>query len=258
MSGITNSPVRRRSALTVGSVVAAAALALLLPAGGSGVGAQTTTTTCVTITIPGGGTATSLVCTDGATTTSSIPQAQQAPTSTTSTSTSSTSTTTTSTTATTTTSTTASTTTSTTAAATTTTVAPVLRLSSNRLAPGERVTVAGDRLAPNTVYRINFLSQPVELATATSNASGSFQTVVTIPSTATPGAHQINITDPSGRVVATVDLTVTGTASTGGGGGLARTGANAVGLAMLAATAIVGGWLVLSQFQAFVRNRRWQ
>lgn len=138
-------------------------------------------------------------------------------------------------------------------------MAAVLRLSSNRLAPGERVTVAGDRLAPNTIYRINFTSVPVELATATTNASGSFQTVVTIPSNATPGAHEINITDPSGRVVASVDLTVTGTGTTSTrGGGLARTGANALGLAMLAATAILLGSLVLSQYQQLQRNRRWQ
>jgi len=102
---------------------------------------------------------------------------------------------------------------------------------------------------------MNFLSAPVSLGSVTTNATGSFQATITIPSDAVAGAHQINVTDSGTRVLATVDLTVN--RSTTATGGLARTGANALGVALLAVTVILLGWAFLSSHGAFDR-RRWQ
>lgn len=197
--------------------------------------------------------------TDGTTTTTTTS------TSTTST-TASTSTSTTSTTvagATTTTSTTvagATTTTVAAAAATTTTTssstAPILRLSSSSVPAGQRVTVAGDRLPANTGLQVNFLSAPLVLGNVTTNATGSFQSVFTIPADATAGAHQINVTNAAGTVLASVDLTVTRTTSVPGS--LARTGLDTRRLGGVALLAVAMGVLILFSPEASRRRNHWK
>jgi len=138
--------------------------------------------------------------------------------------------------------------------------APILRVNPTTVPAGQRVTVAGDRFPANAALQLNFLSVPVSLGNVTTNASGSFQSVVTIPANATAGAHQINATNSGGTVLASVDLTVTRTAGTATttSGRLARTGMDmrrATGVALLA---MALGVLVLWSPTATRNRHHWK
>lgn len=119
-----------------------------------------------------------------------------------------------------------------------------LRLGQSTARPGERISVGGDGFAPNSRVRIEFRSQPVELASVTANSAGSFDTTVVIPANASLGQHTIaaqgtNPTPPGGARELTATITIVGAAAAPGGT-LPRTGAaDALPLA-LGGAALVG------------------
>ncbi len=54
-----------------------------------------------------------------------------------------------------------------------------------------------DGLKPSTTYDVTLHSDPVDLGTVTTDANGDINASVTIPSTVTPGFHQVDITGPN-------------------------------------------------------------
>lgn len=154
------------------------------------------------------------------------------------------------------------TTTTSTGATTTTTTAtsPTLQLSRTTVAPGEAVVLTGAGLPANTPLQVNFLSDPVRIGSVTTNGSGAFQTTVTIPADATGGAHQINVTDSGGQVLAAANLTVARSTTPTATRTLARTGYGLQAMIVLATGLILLGHLVSSRSPAAStrrRRRRW-
>lgn|GEM_PF-1643547 len=141
---------------------------------------------------------------------------------------------------------------------------------------GGTVVVRGSGLAPHTEHEVWLLSEPVLLATVTTDADGAFEVTVTLPATTPPGEHTIRVVAPSSgaevvsepfEVVAPTGPTEpteptepTGPTSPGDGGpgtvdpgtgpgtsaspppgGLATTGAGLAAVAVLAALAVAAG-----------------
>jgi large repetitive protein len=151
----------------------------------------------------------------------------------------------------------ATTTTTTARATTTTALAPILSLSQGPAA--DQIVVTGERFPASAPLQINFLSDPVVLARLTSSPAGTFQTTVTIPANATPGPHQITVTDAAGRVLAAAEMTVAprSAADAARTGTLARTGSDIRGIVVLAAASIVLGLVVIRTPRLSVRRRPW-
>jgi len=138
---------------------------------------------------------------------------------------------------------------------------------------GGTVVVRGSGLAPHTEHEVWLLSEPVLLATVTTDADGAFEVTVTLPATTPPGEHTIRVVAPSSgaavvsepfEVVAPTEPTEptepTGPTAPGDGGpgtvdpgtgpgtsaspppgGLATTGAGLAAVAVLAALAVAAG-----------------
>ena len=86
------------------------------------------------------------------------------------------------------------------------------------------------------------LDAQTDLGSGTADASGSFNTTVTLPQGVT-GQHTIVC---AGALGETASLTITiGAATTGGGGGLSNTGVAVVGIGSLGVILLVGGALLL-------------
>jgi hypothetical protein len=112
--------------------------------------------------------------------------------------------------------------------------------------PGGSLTVSGNNFVPNTNVTITLHSTPVVLATTSSNSSGSFFAVVTIPAGTAPGTHTIIATDSAGDSASTI-LVVTGTVTVAASSGLAFTGADIAALSAVGAVAMaLGGMLILT------------
>ena len=147
-----------------------------------------------------------------------------------------------------------------------------LSVSDLTVVPGQPVTVSGCGFAPGTPVNITFESIPVLLATILAPVTGggdSFATSVIIPNDAAPGAHTIKATgqaaDGSGTLVLSAPVQVAGagtdtgtgtgttaggtggggagdgTAARKGGGGLARTGSDALPLVQVGAALVLLG-----------------
>jgi len=85
------------------------------------------------------------------------------------------------------------------------------------------------------------LDAQTDLASGTADASGSFNTTVTLPQGVT-GQHTIVCAGAAGE---TASLTITIGATTTGGGGLSNTGVAVVGIGSLGVILLVGGALLL-------------
>jgi hypothetical protein len=86
------------------------------------------------------------------------------------------------------------------------------------------------------------LGAQTDLASGTADASGSFNTTVTLPQGVT-GQHTIVCAGAAGE---TASLTITiGAATTGGGGGLSNTGVAVVGIGALGLALLAGGGAML-------------
>jgi hypothetical protein len=85
------------------------------------------------------------------------------------------------------------------------------------------------------------LDAQTDLGSGTADASGSFNTTVTLPQGVT-GQHTIVCAGAAGE---TASLTITIGATTTGGGGLSNTGVAVVGIGSLGVILLVGGALLL-------------
>jgi len=133
---------------------------------------------------------------------------------------------------------------------------PALKVSSNQVAPGDRVNLTGDQFPAGATLKMNFLSTPVALGTVVTNATGSFQTSVAVPGNAVAGDHHINVTDSSGRELASVALSVRSGSPGALQGGLARTGTNLGDLTLLGlATMLFGLFLLAAQRMQGIRRK---
>ena len=70
------------------------------------------------------------------------------------------------------------------------------------------MTVAGTGFPAGAPLRVDLRAVPVPLATATADASGSYQVVVRIPDGTTPGQHAIVVSGPDGQPRAETAVTV--------------------------------------------------
>jgi hypothetical protein len=191
------------------------------PSSTTSTSAPTTTTTVATTTTTSGATTTTV-----ATTTTSSSTTQPSTTTTTTAVTTTTSTTTTS---------TPTTSTSVPGGAT-----PTANVSQPTVVAGAQTTVFGDGFPASTNLNLNLFSDPVFLASTTSDAAGHYSVVVTIPAGTAPGVHQIAVT--GGGSQATTSVTVVAPTSTNV---LVRTGSNVRGLLRAGAIAIAVGGLFL-------------
>jgi LPXTG-motif cell wall-anchored protein len=109
---------------------------------------------------------------------------------------------------------------------------------------GDTVTVTGTGLEPNFETTIEFNSVTVQVGTAITDASGSFEVQVTIPADAVDGPHTISaVCDTAGNISST-DVTVSSISApstTTGGGPLPRTGTDSKPLLVVGAIAILVG-----------------
>jgi hypothetical protein len=126
---------------------------------------------------------------------------------------------------------------------------------------GDTVTLTGAGLPPNTPLLVQLFSDPVTLATTTTDALGAFRIVVTIPADTPAGLHTIVITGPGGVPRVEVPLTV-GVAAAATGiintvarvltpilsvpTFLARTGWSVLGATRFAAVLVAGGAILVA------------
>jgi hypothetical protein len=83
---------------------------------------------------------------------------------------------------------------------------PTAQANPSTVEAGQQTTIFGSGFPANTALEITMSSDPVVLASTTSNASGSYSVVVTIPAGTAPGAHQILVR--GGGVQATTTIMV--------------------------------------------------
>ncbi|MBD8079471.1 hypothetical protein [Cellulosimicrobium arenosum] len=134
---------------------------------------------------------------------------------------------------------------------------------------GGEIVVVASGFAPQTDYAVWLHSDPVLLATVTTDAAGDARLTATIPQSVDPGTHDVRVVSSTGaeavsepfRIEAATAPTTDPTGPTGGGtdpedgtssgpgatdaasgaDDLARTGAGLTGLAALAAAAVTAG-----------------
>lgn len=148
---------------------------------------------------------------------------------------------------------------------------PAVTVEPSSVEAGKTVTVKGTGFAPESTVTITLHSEPVEVGTATTDASGDFTATVTVPATTEAGDHTVVAASNTPTVTASAPLTVTAPPAPaedpsaapseqpsaapapapeqGGKGGLARTGTNAL-LAVAAALIAAGAGT------AFIRRSR--
>ena len=112
--------------------------------------------------------------------------------------------------------------------------------SDTTVVPGQTITIRGEGFTPGETVVVTFNSIPVPMGSFTADADGVVEVEVTIPTDAEPGAHTITMVGQTSGVEVVIPIEVVGTAATGGGGGLARTGSDTgplvgIGLGLVAA-----------------------
>jgi hypothetical protein len=146
------------------------------------------------------------------------------------------------------------TTTTSVAATTTTTSGPAITVAST-VASGQPLAISGTGFPANASLQIQLASTPSTIGTVSADASGAFQTTVTIPATTEPGTHTITVGEASGadQVQATITVTAASTSgsttSTTVAGALGLTGSDArrslaiaLGLLGLGLLLLAAGW----------------
>jgi len=126
----------------------------------------------------------------------------------------------------------------------------VLTVNPDTFEAGDAVTVNGTGFQPNFETTIELTNgETYPLGTATTDASGEFETVVTIPAEASPGAATITAVCDAEANVSSSDVTVSSGAVTPppggtdgtGGGALPTTGSDTEPLLVVAAVALLAG-----------------
>ena len=138
---------------------------------------------------------------------------------------------------------------------------PSIVLSDIEVMAGESVTVTGKGFETKEAVSLELHSDPVELATVTTNSSGGFSQVVTIPADTTNGKHQIVASGADSGLEASANIQITTTSGGGNDGDgnntggsdndLSFTGAQVGGLIAAAILAVAAGIVLVS-----VRRRK--
>ncbi|WP_297907695.1 alpha-L-fucosidase [uncultured Actinomyces sp.] len=150
---------------------------------------------------------------------------------------------------------------------------PAVTVEPSSVEAGKTVAVTGTGFAPESAVTLTLHSEPVEVGTATTDASGAFTATVTVPATTEAGAHTLVASTATPLAEASAALTITAppapapsddpgaapsaqpsaapspTPAQGGKGGLARTGSNALIAGAFALVAAGAG-------TAFIRRSR--
>ena len=150
---------------------------------------------------------------------------------------------------------------------------PALTVEPSTVEAGKTIAVTGTGFAPESAVTLTLHSEPVEVGTATTDASGAFTATVTVPATTEAGAHTLVASTATPLAEASAALTVTappapapsddpGAAPSaqpsaapspapeqGGKGGLARTGSHGLLAGAFALVAAGAG-------TAFIRRSR--
>ena len=150
---------------------------------------------------------------------------------------------------------------------------PAVTVEPETVEAGKTVAVTGTGFAPDSAVTLTLHSEPVEVGTATTDASGAFTATVTVPATTEAGAHTLVASTAAPLAEASAALTVTprpapapsddpGAAPSaqpsaapspapeqGGKGGLARTGSHGLLAGAFALVAAGAG-------TAFIRRSR--
>jgi hypothetical protein len=103
---------------------------------------------------------------------------------------------------------------------TTTGVGPTAQADPSVVEAGQQTTVFGSGFPPNTVLEVILFSDPLLLATTTTDAAGSYRVVVTIPIGTTPGSHQIVVRGGGLQATTTVTVVTPTSPTTPPGGGV--------------------------------------
>ena len=114
--------------------------------------------------------------------------------------------------------------------------------------PGASITIQGTGFLPNATVTIIVASDPVEVGTATTDATGAFQTTVTIPANLPAGEHHLRASGPaaSGGTLVLETAFQVQTGAPGSGGSLPVTGGSPW-LLLIPAGIAAGVGLVLTQ-----------
>ena len=150
---------------------------------------------------------------------------------------------------------------------------PALTVEPSTVEAGKTIAVTGTGFAPESAVTLTLHSEPVEVGTATTDASGAFTATVTVPATTEAGAHTLVASTATPLAEASAALTITappapapsddpGAAPStqpsaapspapeqGGKGGLARTGSHGLLAGAFALVAAGAG-------TAFIRRSR--
>ena len=86
---------------------------------------------------------------------------------------------------------------------------PAVTVEPSSVEAGKTVTVKGTGFAPESTVTITLHSEPVEVGTATTDASGDFTATVTVPATTEAGDHTVVAASNTPTVTASAPLTVT-------------------------------------------------
>ena len=86
---------------------------------------------------------------------------------------------------------------------------PAVTVEPSNVEAGKNVTVKGTGFAPESTVTITLHSEPVEVGTATTDASGDFTATVTVPATTEAGDHTVVAASNTPTVTASAPLTVT-------------------------------------------------
>ena len=148
---------------------------------------------------------------------------------------------------------------------------PAVTVEPSSVEAGKTVAVTGTGFAPSTTVTLTLHSEPVEVAAATTDASGAFTATVMVPTNTEAGAHTLVASTATPLAEASAALTVTAppapapsddpgaapsaqpsaapSPAQGGKGGLARTGSNGLLAGAFALVAAGAG-------TAFIRRSR--
>jgi hypothetical protein len=123
-----------------------------------------------------------------------------------------------------------------------------IQLSASAVRADQTFTVTGTQGEPGIDVTLTFESEPVVIATATTDAQGAFQVEAAIPAGAAPGVHTVRVQGHT-SCAAQVRVVDTATPPPGGGSrssGLAYTGANPLVLVLVALVVLTVGFVLVA------------
>lgn len=116
-------------------------------------------------------------------------------------------------------------------------VSPAISLSTNVATPGASVGVTLSGYHANASFVCTFASQPTQVGSGTTDASGGASLTITVPSDAALGGHEVTCTDALGAS-ASAPITIEAVAAAGAPGAAPVPGAAAPGAPGLAFTGV--------------------